>query len=198
MEQTYSVELSAEEIAELSRLVGRDIDTARTDDEYENMRATWDHIGFALRNAQPVQPSALQRLEEWLLDTPIEAARVTIRTNGLTRHEAVLEKDGAWVYEIMTIDTTIETLMQEVATLRAEVARLQALPVWEPVEAIDTCPEWECACGEDRCKEYGRTLYMESEDIIGIWSDGGATDVTVVLPDDIRLCRLVSQEASND
>lgn len=68
MEQTYSVELSAEEIAELSRLVGRDIDTARTDDEYENMRATWDHIGFALRNAQPVQPSALQRLEEWQED----------------------------------------------------------------------------------------------------------------------------------
>jgi hypothetical protein len=108
MEQTYSVELSAEEIAELSRLVGRDIDTARTDDEYENMRATWDHIGFALRNAQPVQPSALQRLEEWLLDTPIEAARVTIRTNGLTRHEAVLEKDGAWVYE--TRDTIADTI----------------------------------------------------------------------------------------
>ena len=57
MEQTYSVELSAEEIAELSRLVGRDIDTARTDDEYENMRATWDLIGFALRNAQPCSPA---------------------------------------------------------------------------------------------------------------------------------------------
>ena len=97
------------------------------------------------------------------------------------------------------LDTTIEELMQENADLRAENERLKAVQVWEPVAlAIDTCPEWECACGGDRCRGSRRILYVKSDDVIGIWSDGGAINVTVVLPDDIRLCRLVSQEASND
>lgn len=89
------------------------------------------------------------------------------------------------------IDTTIEELMQENATLRAEFARLQALPVWEPVDGT-----WEYIEPEDD-DVWTSTITSESDGatLTIVHTEGDEYERVVDLPDGYRLCRLVSQEA---
>jgi hypothetical protein len=84
------------------------------------------------------------------------------------------------------IDTTIEELMQENATLRAEVARLQSLPVWQPV-GTGFVYRGGMSDNEGELEVDG--------DAISISAESGYVWGTTKLPDNIRLCRLVSQEA---
>lgn len=80
----------------------------------------------------------------------------------------------------MTIDTTIETLMQENATLRAEVERLKTVQVWEPVKVNAVVGFFS----DSDINIVAHELMQEIQDTL-----------TVEILDNIRLCRLVSQEA---
>ena len=87
------------------------------------------------------------------------------------------------------IDTTIEELMQENATLRAEFARLQALPVWEPVKDGEFVRDH---MNSTRITYHAQTDAYPYPKLI---AENMYEFCHVALPDNIRLCRLVSQEA---
>jgi len=161
-----------------------------TSGEYENTSGKQFSLDIALVEGVLEVSNSAHLDSLWIPDTLAIVSRAD-----LDAHNAEMERLQAEVEALQQErEPAPPTMRERLDDCNAEVARLQALPVWQPVDGT-----WEYIEPEND-GVWTSTITSESDGatLTIVHTEGDEYERVVDLPDGYRLCRLVSQEASND